>query len=144
MFMGEFQHSIDDRARFIVPAKFREELGEKFIITKGLEKCLFIYPLNEWEKVVERLNGLSSTRADIRKFSRMFFSGAIEAETDKQARVVLPANLRTFSGIEKDIIFIGVSSRIEIWDKAAWQEYSDRAAEDYEAIAEAIDTNIPL
>jgi MraZ protein len=144
MFMGEFQHSIDDRARFIVPAKFREELGEKFIVTKGLEKCLFIYPLNEWDKVVERLNGLSSTRADIRKFSRMFFSGAIEAEADKQSRVVLPANLRTFSGIEKDIIFIGVSSRIEIWDKAAWQEYSDRAADDYEAIAEAIDTNIPL
>jgi MraZ protein len=93
---------------------------------------------------VERLNGLSSIRADIRKFSRIFFSGAIEAEADKQSRVVLPLNLRQYSGIEKDVIFIGVSSRIEIWDKAAWEEYSSHAAEEYEDIAEAIDTNIPL
>lgn len=136
MFMGEYQHSIDSKGRVSIPAKFREELGERFVTTKGLDKSLFVYPMEEWQRLSQKLRSLPFTRADARAFARFFFSGAIECELDKQGRVLLPQLLREHAKINKDVIIIGVSTRVEIWAKEVWEEYSLQAASDYEAIAE--------
>jgi MraZ protein len=138
MFMGEYQHSIDEKSRIIIPSRFRAELGSDFVLTKGLDKCLFVYPMAEWKKVAANLQKLSSTRADARSFARVFFSGAIETSADKQGRALLPANLRQYAGLDKDIVIIGVSSRIEIWDQEIWQQYSDKAGQQYEEVAEKL------
>jgi len=135
MLIGEYQHSIDSKGRYIVPAKFREELGSHFIITKGLDKCLFVYTMEGWQKTVESLRQLSTTDADARKFARNFFSGATEVETDKQGRVLIPINLRASAAIDKDIVTIGVANRLEIWSKELWQSYSQEAADEYEKVA---------
>ncbi len=135
MFIGEYQHSIDSKGRYIVPAKFREGLGSNFVITKGLDKCLFVYTMEDWQKTVDNLRQLSTTDADARKFARNFFSGAIEVETDKQSRVLIAANLRQHAAIDKDIVTIGVSNRLEIWSKDLWQSYSEDAADEYEKVA---------
>ncbi len=138
MLMGEFQHSIDNKGRVIVPAKFREELGPRFILTKGLDNCLFAYPLEEWNAVVANLRQLSFTKADARAFSRFFFSGADEVETDKQGRILIAPHLRQYASLDKEIVIIGVSSRMEIWDKEAWSAYRSSADSQYEEIAEKV------
>ena len=136
MFLGEYQHSIDPKGRIIVPAKFREDLGTKFIATKGLDNCLFLYPLEEWQSIEEKLRALPFTRADVRSFARFFFSGASELEIDKQGRILLPANLRDYAGIEKDLVVIGVGTRVEIWALDRWAQYNGAAENAYEEIAE--------
>lgn len=138
MFMGEYQHSADEKGRVIMPAKFREELGERFIVTKGLDNCLFVYPLQEWAILEQKLKQLPFTRADARAFVRFFFSGATEAVLDKQGRVLLPNNLREYAKIDKDVVVIGISTRVEIWSKENWQAYSSEAEAGYETIAENI------
>jgi MraZ protein len=138
MFMGEYQHTIDDKGRLIIPAKFRQELGERFIMTKGLDNCLFVYPLEEWKRLEQKLKTLPFTKADARAFVRFFFSGAVECDFDKQGRILLPAVLREHSRIEKEVVIIGVSSRVEIWSKEVWEEYQKTAAADYETIAEKL------
>lgn len=138
MFMGEYQHSIDAKGRLAVPAKFREALGEKFIATKGLDNCLFVYPMEEWKVMEQKLKALPFTKADARAFVRFFFSGAIECELDKQGRILLPANLRDYGQLDKDVVVIGVSTRVEIWSKDNWSKYSTEAGEAYEEIAEKI------
>lgn len=138
MFMGEFQHSIDSKGRIIIPAKFRDELGEKFIVTRGLDNCLFVYPQDEWEKLEGKLKTLPFTKADARAFTRLFFSGAVECEVDKQGRVLLPLNLREYAGMNKDAVVIGVSSRVEIWSLEVWNKYSEEANLSFEEIAEKI------
>lgn len=138
MLVGEFQHTIDNKGRVIMPAKFRDYLGDRFVITKGLDNCLFVYPQEEWGVVVEKLRQLSFTKADARAFSRFFFSGADEVEMDKQGRVLLAPNLREYAGLEREIMVIGVSSRVEIWDREKWLSYSEQASSDYESIAEKI------
>ncbi|MCI8806042.1 MAG: division/cell wall cluster transcriptional repressor MraZ [Clostridiales bacterium] len=125
MFMGEYQHNIDSKGRLIVPAKFREGLGTVFVITKGLDNCLFVYTNDEWKVFEEKIKKLPLTNKDVRKFVRFFFSGAIECETDNQGRVMIPQNLREYAGIKKEVISIGVSNRIEIWSKENWVEYND-------------------
>ncbi len=125
MFMGEYQHNIDAKGRVIVPARFREELGERFVVTKGLDKCLFVYPLKEWSRLEEKLKVLPLTSADARKFVRYFFAGAIECEVDAQGRIVLPQNLRAYASLEKHIVSIGVAERVEIWNKDKWETYND-------------------
>lgn len=132
MLIGEVDHSIDAKGRYIVPSKFRENLGERFVITKGLDDCLFVYPMEAWEKVVEAMKQLPSNDVRARRFSRTFFSRAFEAEIDKQFRVVIPPLLREWAGIEKDIVTVGVSTRLEIWDKAKWEAYDEGSAETYE------------
>lgn len=124
MFYGEYLHTVDAKGRVIVPAKFREGLGEKFIVTKGLDNCLFAYSLNEWKELESKLKNLPFTDKDVRAFVRFFFAGACECELDKQGRVLLPQNLREHAGIEKEIYVLGVSSRVEIWDKNKWDLYS--------------------
>jgi MraZ protein len=138
MFMGEFQHSIDEKGRLIVPAKFREDLGEKFIITRGLDNCLFVYPLPQWKILEDKIKELPTSHADTRAFVRMFFSGAVEAEVDKQGRVVVPSHLREHAHMERDVYVIGVSTKVEIWSKDSWENYANQAQQSYESIAEKI------
>ncbi len=134
--MGEFQHSVDDKGRMIVPVKFREGLGSSFVMTRGLDKCLFVYPMNEWETLEGKLKELPMTRADARSFVRFFLSGATECELDKQGRILIPATLREYANLEKDCVVIGVSNRVEIWSQASWMDYSQSAAESFALIAE--------
>ena len=136
--MGEFQHSIDTKGRLIVPAKFREGLGETFVVTKGLDNCLFVYPMDEWKVLEQKLKALPFTRSDARAFVRFFFSGATECELDKQGRILLPNNLRQYAKLDKDVVVLGVSSRVEIWGREQWDTYSNQAEVSYEEIAEKI------
>jgi len=138
MFMGEYEHTLDAKGRLIIPAKFREELGERFVITKGLDNCLFLYPMNEWEQIEQKLRSLPFTRSDARAFARFFFSGACECEVDRQGRVLLPVNLRRYAELDKEVVIIGVLTRVEIWNKEAWEKYSQETREEYEEIAEKI------
>ncbi|MFZ3173143.1 MAG: division/cell wall cluster transcriptional repressor MraZ [Carboxydocellales bacterium] len=136
--MGEYQHTIDPKGRLIVPAKLREGLGEKFVATKGLDNCLFVYPMDEWKLMEQKLKSLPFTRADARSFVRFFFSGATECEVDKQGRILIPANLREYAKLDKDVVLLGVSSRVEIWSKDLWGTYSHQAEETYTEVAEKI------
>lgn len=124
MFYGEYQHTIDPKGRVIMPSKFREGLGEKFIVTKGLDNCLFAYSSEEWRNLQARLQTLPFSDKDARAFIRFFFSGAAECEVDKQGRILIPQSLREYAGLDKDLFVIGVSTRVEIWDKAKWESYS--------------------
>ncbi|TDA70472.1 MAG: transcriptional regulator MraZ [Clostridia bacterium] len=139
MLMGEFQHAIDAKGRLFIPARLREELGERFIVTRGLENCLFVYPLKEWAALEEKLRALPFTRAEARGFQRLFFSGATECELDKLGRILLPAHLREYAGLEKDAILIGVSTRVEVWSLAGWQAYSERIRDNYAELAEKLE-----
>ena len=122
MFMGEYNHTIDAKGRLIIPARFRELLGEEFVLTKGLDGCLFVYPNEEWQNIEEKFRNVPLTSKDARKFSRFFFAGATTCEVDKQGRILLPAVLREFAGLEKEVVSVGVLQRIEIWDKNRWQD----------------------
>ena len=136
MLMGEYQHNIDIKGRMIVPAKFREGLGDSFVLTRGLDNCLFVYPMDEWKVLEGKLKQLPLTKKDARQFTRFFFSGAVECEIDKQGRINIPATLRTYSKLEKECIVIGVSNRIEIWSKDVWEDYFEASQESFEDIAE--------
>ncbi|HHU69882.1 MAG TPA: division/cell wall cluster transcriptional repressor MraZ [Thermoanaerobacterales bacterium] len=136
MFMGEYNHTVDKKGRLIMPAKFREMLNDKFIITKGLDHCLFVYPIDEWEFIEQKLRSLPFTQKDARAFVRFFFSGALETEIDKQGRILIPPNLREFAKINKEVVVIGVSTRIEIWSREEWESYRNDAELSYEQIAE--------
>lgn len=138
MFMGEYQHSVDKKGRIFIPARFREGLGDHFVLTKGLDGCLFAYPRPEWEALEQKLKSLPLTRSDARAFVRFFFSGATECEVDKQGRILIPGHLREFAGLERDVVVIGVSSRVEFWSRDRWDEYSSNAATSYEDIAEKL------
>ncbi|CFX62372.1 MraZ [Syntrophomonas zehnderi OL-4] len=138
MFLGEYQHSLDTKARVIIPAKFREELGLKFVATKGLDNCIFIYPLDEWQVIEKKLRALPFTRADVRSFARFFFSGASELEIDKQGRVLLPQNLREYANIDKELVIIGVGARLEIWSSENWVSYNQTAEASYGTLAESL------
>ena len=138
MFIGEFQHTIDDKSRLIMPAKFRELLGDHFKITKGLDGCLFVYPQNEWLNLENKLKNLPFTNKDARAFARFFFSGASECEVDKQGRILVGGILREYAKIAKDVVIVGVGTRIEIWSKEIWTSYSEQAEENYEELAEKL------
>ncbi|MFG6115228.1 division/cell wall cluster transcriptional repressor MraZ [Halobacillus sp. MO56] len=136
MFMGEFQHNIDTKGRIIVPAKFREGLGDTFVLTRGLDQCLFAYPMTEWRILEEKLKKLPLTKKDARAFTRFFFSGAVECEVDKQGRVNIAQPLRNFADLEKECVVIGVSNRIEFWAKDKWETYFEESEESFAEIAE--------
>ena len=124
MFIGEYEHSVDAKGRVIMPAKLREDIGEKFIVTKGLDGCLFAYSKTEWSNFEEKLKTLPLTNKNARDFVRFFLSGAIECEIDKQGRFLIPNNLREYASLEKEINIIGVGTRIEIWNRESWKKYS--------------------
>lgn len=134
MFMGEYSHSIDAKGRLIIPAKFREGLGEEFVLTKGLDGCLSIYSMEEWSIFEKKLQALPLTNKNARKFSRFFVAGATMCELDKQGRILVPATLREFAGLEKDVVLTGNLNRIEVWSKEKWNENNDY--DDMDAIAE--------
>ena len=138
MFMGEFQHSLDDKARLTVPAKFREELGPAFIVTRGLDRCLFVYPRKDWEALEGKMRSMPLTRPDARQFIRFFFSGAAECELDKQGRIVVPGNLREYATINKDCVVIGVGARVEIWDQEIWKTYTSDVENRFSELAASL------
>ena len=134
MFMGEYNHTVDAKGRLIVPSRFREQLGDEFVITKGLDNCLFVYDNSEWTALEEKLRALPITNTAGRKFSRFLLGSAATCEVDKQGRILLSAVLREFAGIEKDAVLVGVGSRIEIWNKDKWAQAN--TFDDMEEIAE--------
>lgn len=133
MFTGEYNHSIDAKGRVIVPSKFREQLGEEFVVTKGLDGCLFVYPKSEWEGIEEKFRELPSN-AQTRRFMRFFFAGAATCEVDKQGRILIPPNLREHADLQKEIVSAGVLNRVEIWNHDRWVESSN--FDDMDEVAE--------
>ncbi|RQD66906.1 MAG: transcriptional regulator MraZ [Tindallia sp. MSAO_Bac2] len=135
MFIGEYSHTIDTKGRLSIPARFREELGETFIATKGLDQSLFVYPMNEWKSLESKLKQLPLTNQNARAFVRFFFSGATECELDNQGRIRIPANLREHAELEKEVMVIGVGTRVEIWSQTIWSEYNSDENLSYDEIA---------
>lgn len=136
MFIGEYQHTVDEKGRVIMPSKFREELGPNFIMTKGLDNCLFVYPEEEWNIFEKKLRTLPLTNRDARAFVRFFFAGATECKLDKQGRVLVPGSLRDHARLCKDSVIIGVGARVELWSKEEWDVYNDDESLSYDNIAE--------
>ncbi|MBR2784830.1 MAG: division/cell wall cluster transcriptional repressor MraZ [Clostridia bacterium] len=128
MLLGEYRHNVDVKGRVSVPSKFRDDLGQSFVVTKGLDNCLFMYSKAEWETFEEKLKQLPLTNADARTFIRFFFAGATEVEVDKQGRINIPQVLRDYAGIKKDVVIAGVATRAEIWDSEAWDKYTSSEA----------------
>lgn len=135
MLTGEFNHSIDVKGRLIIPSKFREILGEDFVITKGLDGCLFVYPQEEWKTFENKLRTLPLTNKDARTFTRFFLGSAVDGGLDKQGRVLISLALRNFAGLDKEVVLVGVLDRIEIWDKAKWDEKNAAVEENMDDIA---------
>lgn len=136
MFMGEFHHNIDEKGRLVIPNKFRLELGERFIITRGLEKCLYAYSISEWNNIVSKLKQLPFTKKDARTFIRSFFSGAAECEFDRQGRINITSPLVSYADLSKECVIIGANDRLEIWGKANWDNFFEENSEKLEDIAE--------
>ena len=139
MLIGEYEHSLDAKGRLIMPAKLREDMGEKFVITKGLDGCLFGFSQNEWANFEAKLKTLPLTQKNARNFVRFFLSGAMECEIDKQGRFLIASNLREAATLEKEVVIIGVGTRIELWNKEKWQEYSSEENNSADDIAENMD-----
>ena len=135
MLIGEFNHSIDSKGRVSFPSKMREEMGDSFVITKGLDNCLFAYRMSEWRELEERTRSLPTSKA--RSIQRFLFAGAAEVEPDKQGRVLIPQNLRDYAGLTGEVTIVGISTRAEIWDSARWAESNERLTS--EAVADAMD-----
>ena len=144
MFMGEYHHNIDDKARIVLPSKFREELGDTFVVTRGLEGCLFIYSKKEWVNIVSKLKELPFTKKDARAFLRFFLSGAIECQTDKQGRVALPTPLVNYASLKKECVVIGVNDRLEIWSKDAFNGYFNQNIDNISDLAEDLFNNMEV
>ena len=136
MFMGEYRHSIDAKGRIIIPSKLRDDLGENFIVTRGLEECLFVYPMNEWDKITKKLNNLPFTKKDARSFMRFFLSGATAAEFDKQGRINITSPLISYAELKKECVIIGVGDRLEIWSSEKWNSFYDMNKDNLSNIAE--------
>lgn len=142
MFIGQYDHTIDSKGRIIVPAKYREALGEEFIATQGLDGCLFLYPSAEWNTFAEKLQNLPSG-ANTRKLQRHFMSRAMEMNVDKQGRILIPAKLREHAALEKDVVFVGNINHVEVWNSSRWDEMSESMdGEDVEKGLEELDISI--
>ena len=136
MLLGEFHHNIDDKGRLVIPTKFREDLGQEFILTRGIEKCLYVYSKTEWEKLVGKLNTLPFTKKVTRSFTRFFYSGATACEFDKSGRMSITSPLVSYAGLDKECIIIGVNDHLEIWDSKAFEEFMNDNSDIIEDIAE--------
>lgn len=138
MLMGEYHHNIDEKSRLIIPAKFRSELGERFVITKGLDKCLFVYSEVEWNKLMQKVSSLQFTKKNVRAFERTFIGGASLIEFDKQGRINITSPLVHYANIIKECVIIGVSERLEIWSKEEFDRYMTDNEDNLEEITENI------
>jgi len=136
MFIGEYHHTIDEKGRIIIPAKFREELGNNFIITRGIENCLFVYSEENWAKITNKLNSLPFTKKDARTFNRFFMSGATDVELDKQGRVNISKPLIDYASLIKDCVIIGTGDRLEVWSQESWESFFDSTKDSMSDIAE--------
>ena len=144
MFIGEYHHSIDDKGRLIIPSKFREELGNNFIITRGIENCLFVYSLDSWNEIVRKIESLPFTKKDARTFARFFLSGASEAEFDKQGRINITSPLISYANITKECVVIGTGDRLEIWSEESWNDFFTSAKDSMSDIAENLFESVNL
>jgi MraZ protein len=138
MFIGEYEHTLDEKKRVSLPKSFRTALGKKMVMTRGLDNCLFIYSQKNWEKVAAKLESLSFAAADTRGFNRFILSGAAEVEVDGAGRILVPEHQRLFAGLKREVIFAGVSDRVEVWDKARWNEYIARIEKNADALGEKL------
>ena len=138
MFMGEFHHNIDEKGRLIIPSKFRNDLGKKFIITRGIEKCIFVYSLDEWNNMVNELKELPFTRKNARTFMRMLMSGATECELDNNGRINIPSPLVNYASIDKECVVIGVGDRLEIWSSEGFDNFFNENIDNFDEIAETL------
>ena len=138
MFIGEYQHSIDQKGRVAVPAKFRPQLGTGVVVTRGLDHCLFIYTETEWQELAQKLVALPLTQANSRAFVRLMLAGAMQVSLDSQGRILLPDYLREYAGLNKEAVIAGLFNRVEIWDKQKWQEYKARTEAESDEIAEKL------
>lgn len=138
MFIGEYEHSLDEKNRISLPKSFRSSLGKKVVMTRGLDNCLFVYSRGAWEKVASRLQELSFAQADTRGFNRFMLSGAAEVDVDAAGRVLIPEHQKQFAGLKKNVVFAGVSDRVEIWDAARWNSYKTRIEKQADALAEKL------
>jgi len=138
MFIGEYIYSLDEKKRLSIPAKFRKELGKKAILTRGLDNCLVLYPLQEWQKLTKKLESLPLSRYEARGFLRMMLSGAVDVSFDKLGRILIPEYLKEYAGLEKNVAIIGLSNRIEIWDEQKWREYKGKIEKEAGDIADRL------
>lgn len=142
MFYGEHEHTIDKKGRLIIPSKFRDSFKEydieKLYITRGLDKCLFMFTENEWKTQEAKFKAMSFTKPEARKFNRLYFSGASQIECDKQGRILIPKYLKDYAAIKRDVVIIGVSNRIEVWSKDSWSEYYSGSKESFEDVAQSL------
>lgn len=138
MLIGEYEHTLDEKKRVSLPKSFTKELGKKMVLTRGLDNCLFLYPMAGWEQVAEKLRALSFAGADTRGFNRFFLSGAVEVETDGSGRILIPDHHKQFASLKKTVVFAGVSDRVEIWDAAQWKQYKARIEKQADAMAEKL------
>ena len=138
MFIGEYQHSIDPKKRLALPSRFRPELKNKVVVTRGLDKCLFVYPMKVWEEIAGKLGTLPVGESATRSFIRLQLSGAIDCEIDRQGRILLPDFLKDYAGLNRDVIVAGVFNRLEIWDEKKWAEYKKNAEKNSDEIAEQL------
>ena len=141
MFMGEVHHNIDEKGRLIIPSKFRNELGDKFIVTRGLEQCLFVYSLDEWNNIINKLKELPFTSKDARTFMRMFLSGATECEIDRNGRINIPSPLINYASLNKECVIIGVNERLEIWSNEKFDSFFEDNIDNFSDVAENLFNN---
>ncbi|HAR54778.1 TPA: cell division/cell wall cluster transcriptional repressor MraZ [Patescibacteria group bacterium] len=138
MFIGEYAHTIDEKSRLAIPVKFRKELSKGAIVTKGLDGCLFLYTLTEWQKLVDRMNQMPISQKNARAFSRLILAGAMDVEIDKQGRIVLPKYLVDYAKVKRNVIVAGLFNRLEIWDTHTWDSYKQKTEKDSETLAEQL------
>jgi MraZ protein len=138
MLIGEFQHNLDKKKRLAIPAKFRKEIGKKAVITRGLDKCLFVYPLGEWNRVAEKLSSLPAGQSDNRNFVRLFLAGAAEVSLDTLGRILIPEYLKKFAGLKERVVITGVYKKLEIWDEQAWERYRAEIEKQTDVLAEKL------
>lgn len=137
-FVGEYLHTLDQKGRIALPVKYREMLGPRFMVARGTDKCVAVYSAEEWARVLERVMALPQNQRESREYARYFLSGAMEVDPDRQGRIVIPQTLREYAGVTKDVWVLGVGSRVEIWDKAAWEKSKLDIGERFTAIAESV------
>lgn len=138
MLLGEHKHTLDPKKRLAIPAKFRKEMGKTVVLTHGLDNCLFVYPMKQWEKIAEKLANLPLGQADTRGFNRFMLAGAVESDVDSMGRILIPDFLKEFAGLQEEVVVTGVHTRLELWDSTAWSSYKERVRKQADALAEKL------
>ena len=144
MFIGEYHHSVDAKGRLAIPTKYREPLSAGAVVTRGLDRCLFVYPMDQWQELAHRLAALPLSKSNTRSFARFLLAGAMDVELDKQGRIVIPEYLRSFGGITKSVVLAGLYNRLEVWDAEHWQQYRASAEGGSSEVAETLGNELGI